>query len=198
MNNTILSAKFYQRKATLVAKELLGKLLVHKSPEGITAGMIVETEAYIGSCDKACHAYKNRSKRTEIMFHEGGCTYVYMIYGMYYCFNVVTGKKDEGDAVLIRALEPVKGIDLMHKYRGTKITDKNLCNGPGKLCQAMMINKELYGEPLTGKNLYIENYKKIKDSDIMSGPRINVDYAGTDKDLPWRFYIADNKYKSNR
>jgi DNA-3-methyladenine glycosylase len=115
-----LPKSFYQRSAVEVARDLVGKLLVHKSAAGITAGMIVETEAYVGSMDKACHAYKGKTDRNAVMFRAGGLAYVYFIYGMYNCFNVVTGPKNVADAVLIRALEPVQGLALMSQRRYQK------------------------------------------------------------------------------
>jgi len=191
-----LPISFYTRKATVVAKNLLGKLLVHQTKAGLTSGMIVETEAYIGAYDKACHAYHNHSARTDIMFHPGGIAYVYLIYGMYSCFNVVTGLAGQGDAVLIRALEPVDGLDLMQKRRGRQKNFINLTNGPGKLCQAMDITRELYGAKLQSTKLYLAEYRKIPRSQILISPRRNIDYAEEAKDFLWRFYVKNNPYVS--
>ena len=136
-----LSREFYERDTLLVARELLGKHLVRNTPEGMTIGKIVETEAYIGPDDAAAHTFRSlRSKRTEVAFGPGGFAYVYLIYGMYHCFNIVANVAEKPEVVLIRALEPVDGLELMMKRRKTdKI--KNLCSGPGKLCVAMDITK---------------------------------------------------------
>ena len=180
-----------------LARKLLGALLVHRTPDGFAGGMIVETEAYVGAIDKACHAYQNRSERTEIMYHDGGVAYVYLIYGMHYCFNVVTGPAGEGNAVLIRALEPVIGLDLMCRRRRTK-QFTNLCSGPGKVCQALAITKEEYGLDLCvpASPLRIVRFRHIPDNRIVSSPRINVAYAEEAAAWPWRFYIRNNIYVS--
>lgn len=180
-----------------MARRLLGCLLIHRTPQGTTGGMIVETEAYVGAVDKACHAYKGRSARTEIMFHTGGHAYVYLIYGMYYCFNVVAGPEGEGNAVLIRALEPVLGLELMQERRGS-VRNRDLCRGPGRLCQALAICKEQYGLDLRSKNspLYLSVFHRFADRQIAASPRINVDYAEEAAAWPWRFYIRDNEYVS--
>ncbi|MCH4156990.1 MAG: DNA-3-methyladenine glycosylase [Acidaminococcaceae bacterium] len=192
----MLPLKFYLRPATVVARELLGKLLVHKSPEGTTAGMIVETEAYEGAVDKACHAWHNRSPRTKIIYQRGGLAYVYLIYGMYNCFNVVAGPRDTADAVLIRALEPVQGIDLMQRRRGPRVDLRNFCRGPGKLCQALGITRAQYGADLRTSPLTIEPYLRFAAADIGVSPRRNIDYAEEARDFPWRFYLQDNIFVS--
>lgn len=193
-----LERDFYTRDTLIVAKELLGKLLVRNSPEGIVKGKIVEVEAYVGSIDKACHAYNDlRSKRTEIMYKNGGHAYVFMIYGMYSCMNVVTNKENLGEAVLIRALEPIDGIELMKKRRNTEKT-KNLTNGPGKLCKALDITKELSGTDLCSNTLYIEDYETISEENIISSKRINIEYAEEAKDFLWRFTIKDNPFISQK
>ena len=182
-----------------LARRLLGCLLIHRTPDGVAGGMIVETEAYIGAIDKACHAYRNRSERTEIMYHDGGYAYVYFIYGMHYCFNVVTGPEGEGNAVLIRALEPVVGLELMQKRRNTK-TVQNLCSGPGKLCQALAITKNEYGLDLCAADspLRLLRYRHIPDAQIVATPRINVAYAEEAAAWSWRFYVKENPYVSKR
>lgn len=188
---------FYLQDTVEAARQLLGKLLVHRTPEGAAGGMIVETEAYVGAVDKACHTYNGISPRTEIMFAEGGVAYVYLIYGMYHCFNAVTGPAGEGDAVLIRALEPVFGLDLMRRRRGQRDLRK-LCSGPGKLCQALAIGKPQYGLDLTGEELFIADFRTIPEELVARGPRINVDYAEEAVDFPWRFLVRDSKYVSRR
>jgi DNA-3-methyladenine glycosylase len=175
----------------------LGKLLVHKSAEGITAGMIVETEAYVGSMDKACHAYKGKTDRNAgYVSRAGGLAYVYFIYGMYNCFNVVSGPKNVADAVLIRALEPVQGIDLMQRRRGPRVDLRNFCRGPGKLCQALGITRAQYGADLRTSPLTIEPYLRFAAADIGVSPRRNIDYAEEARDFPWRFYLQDNIFVS--
>lgn len=188
---------FYLQDTVEAARQLLGKLLVHRTPEGAAGGMIVETEAYVGAVDKACHTYNGISPRTEIMFAEGGVAYVYLIYGMYHCFNAVTGPAGDGDAVLIRALEPVFGLDLMRRRRGQRDL-RNLCSGPGKLCQALAIGKSQYGLDLTGEELFIADFRTIPEELVARGPRINVDYAEEAVDFPWRFRVRDSKYVSRR
>lgn len=192
-----MEREFYLRDANSVAPELLGKLLVHNTPEGITSGMIVEVESYIGPDDKGAHSYLNkRTQRTEIQYGSGGYAYIYTIYGMYSCFNVVVNTEMKPEVVLVRALEPVDGIDLMERRRKTK-SRVLLCNGPGKLCAAMGITKGQYGIDLCGTELYIKPYLKTDKTQIMVSPRINIDYAEECKDFLWRYFIKDNLYVSN-
>ncbi len=185
-----LERKFYIRDVNLVARDLIGKILVHESNEGITSGIIIETEAYKGPEDKAAHTYNNRrTERTEIQFHEGGYVYVYMIYGMHYCFNITVNTPDKPEAVLIRALEPHEGIELMKARRKTESL-RNLCNGPGKLCCAMGITKMHYGIDLCGDKLYLLDDERPAPV-IMTSPRINIDYAEEYASMKWR-YVASN------
>jgi DNA-3-methyladenine glycosylase len=195
----ILERAFYERETLTVAKELLGKLFVHESPEGTTAGRIVETEAYIGPEDKASHAYGNlRTKRTEPQFGEKGRAYIYLIYGMYYCFNVTAGKTaGKPEAILIRALEPVAGIEVMMKRRpAAKGKVVNLANGPSRLCMAMGLSKTQNGADMTAPPLHIDSDEFVPESDIVHTTRIGVDYADEWKNTPWRFCIIDNTYVS--
>ena len=190
-----LLRKFYTRDANILARELLGKVLVHSSLDGITSGIIVETEAYKGPEDKAAHSYNNkRTSRTEIMFADGGFAYVYMIYGMYSCFNVTANFTGKPEAVLIRALEPLDGVDLMMTRRKTH-SKINLCNGPGKLCSAMGITRENYGEDLCGEKLFILD-NDTRNFSVKTSPRINIDYAEEYKNLLWRYFIEGNIYVS--
>ncbi|WFR56016.1 DNA-3-methyladenine glycosylase [Anaerocolumna sp. AGMB13025] len=191
-----ITREFYERDAVTVARDLLGLTLVHKTMEGITKGIIVETEAYMGTIDAAAHSYKsNPSGRTNVQYGEGGHAYIYLIYGMYYCMNIVTNQVEVPEVVLLRALEPVEGIELMKKRRNTeKIL--NLCSGPGKLCAAMGIDKENYGMDLCQNQLYLEQEAGYKQSEMIASKRINIDYAGEAKDYLWRFTIKDNKYVS--
>ena len=185
----MLPRSFYQKHATELAKALLGCELVHVTSDGITSGLIVETEAY-NQEDAASHSYKGKTERTKIMFESGGHVYVYFTYGMHYCFNVVSGEAGYGEAVLIRALEPVKGLDLMKQRRNR--TDQ-LTNGPAKLVQALVITKADYG-----KELYNNDELFIKPSSgtnfkIGTGPRVGISQA---KDIPWRFWVKDNPFVS--
>ena len=190
-----LNRTFYLRDACSVAHDLIGKILVHESPEGRTSGIIVEAEAYRGPEDKAAHSYNGkRTSRTEIMYHEGGLSYVYMIYGMYYCFNVTASSAGKPEAVLIRALEPLEGIPLMYERRNTKRL-VNLCNGPGKLCRAMGISKEHYGIDLCGNILFITEGKN--DFRVSTSERINIDYAEECRNFQWRYFTEGSKFVSN-
>ena len=191
-----LDRSFYNRNVLTVAEEILGKILVHKTPEGIVKGKIVEVEAYDGSMDKAAHAYPNLlTDRTRIQFGEGGYAYVYLIYGMYHCMNIVTGNVDEPQVLLLRALEPVEGIELMEKRRKTTKM-KNLCSGPGKLCQAMGITGEDYGKDLCGNEIYLEDAPALLAENILRSKRINIDYAEEAKEFLWRYTIKDDPFVS--
>jgi DNA-3-methyladenine glycosylase len=198
----ILKRDFYERDIFTVAKELLGKTLVHENSEGMTSGRIVETEAYLGPEDKASHAYGNRrTKRTETQFGPKGHAYVYLIYGMYYCFNVVSGKvPQKPEAVFFRALEPLEGIEIMGKRRPTadyKIT--RLANGPSKLCMAMGITKKQNGADLCVPPFYIKNDGvAVTENDIAQAPRIGVEYADDWKHKPWRFYLKNCEFVSQK
>lgn len=186
---------FYEQQSGTVARELLGAYLIHHSPQGTTIGQIVETEAYGGPEDKACHAWKGMTPRTRVMFGPGGYTYVYLIYGMYCCFNVVTGSEGDGQAVLVRAVRPVDGLALMAERRKTAKED-NLCSGPGKLCQAFGITREYSGLSLASQSLYLAYGERVADFQVQTTPRINVDYAGAAKDFPWRFVVKGSKFIS--
>ena len=189
---------FYQRPTTQVAMDLLGKRLVRVLPDGsLLSGLIVETEAYLGIRDRACHTFDNkRTPRTEPMYLEGAHAYIYLIYGMYHCFNVVTEKKDVPEAVLIRALEPDQGIEKMKKIRKTELI-KNLCSGPGKLCRALKIDRTLNAHLLLKAPLFIEDvWESVKPSQIVKCPRVWVDYAGAHARWKLRFYIRGNEFVS--
>lgn len=193
-----LPRQFYTRADTLlIARELLGQRLVVPAEGGVrVAGRIVETEAYMGPEDRASHAYGNRrTPRTEPMFGTGGAAYVYFIYGMYYQFNVVTGVESVPHAVLVRAVEPLEGLEIMRARRPVK-DDRQLTNGPGKLCAAMGIDLRLNRADLLGDLIWIERDKKIDGAKIASGPRIGIDYAGEFALMPWRFWLRDNPYVS--
>lgn len=197
-----LKSDFYNRNTVNVARDLLGKVLVHNINGKILKCKIVESEAYLGVIDKAAHSYGGKkTERVEIMYGPPGRAYIYFIYGMYYLFNVVTKEEGTPEAVLIRAVEPLEGIETMAKNRYNKAIDKlstrqiiNLTNGPGKLCMAMKIDKDLNGEDLCENTLYIEDNQDVFD--IVTDKRIGIDYAEEAKDLPLRFYIKGNKYVS--
>jgi DNA-3-methyladenine glycosylase len=191
-----LKMSFYRRDTKIVAKELLGKTLVRVYKGRRIAGIITEVEAYLGVKDRAAHSYGDRrTPRTEIMYGEGGHAYIYFIYGMYYCFNVVTQTKEIPEAVLVRALEPVEGIELMKKFR-QKEHLKDLTTGPGKLAEALHLTRELNGEKLDSKVLFIEDSLPVPKNLIIKKPRIGVDYAGAHALHPLRYYIKNNIYIS--
>jgi len=195
----ILQRAFYQQDTVKVAKDLLGKILVHDSSQGETAGRIVETEAYRGPEDKAAHSSGGRrTPRNEVMFGEKGHAYIYFIYGMYYCFNVTAGHvASKPEAVLIRALEPVAGQDIMAKRRGARQAKAAiLTNGPSKLCMPMDISKSQNKTDLTCSPLYIEDAPPVPKEDIVETTRIGGDYAGGWKNRPWRFCIKRNSFVS--
>jgi len=182
-----LGKKFFNQPTVELAKALLGKYLVFGSLKGI----IVETEAYLGKGDPGCHASRGLTKRNAPMFGPAGNTYVYLIYGMYHCFNIVSGKIGEGEAVLIRALEPVEGIPLMQRRRKTKKIE-NLCSGPGKLTQAFGISKKHNDLSMIDGPIQIHN-SKIKP-EISISTRIGLSEG---KELELRFFIKGNKFVSN-
>lgn len=198
-----LPREFYNKDSLIVAKELLGKVLVHEVNGEKVFAKIVETEAYMGVEDKAAHSYGGRrTPRVEVMYGGPGFSYVYFIYGMYYCFNVVTREEGTPQAVLIRAVEPMGGIEFMARNRFKKPHHElkksqiiGLTNGPGKLCGAFLIDKDLNGEDLCGSKLYIEEGQE-EDFTVVSCKRVGIPNTGEAKDYLWRFYIKDNKYVS--
>ena len=190
-----------------IARKLLGKLLVVPTANSErVAGMIIETEAYLGAVDKAAHSYGNRrTPRTETMFAVGGTAYIFFIYGMYFQFNVVVGAIGTPHAILIRAVEPIENIEIMRKRRNAKsknlnqkMLDKNLTSGPGKLCIALGIDKTFNNEDLLGERVWLENFKVFSESEISSGKRIGIDYAEEFVEKPWRFWVNDNLFVSRK
>jgi len=193
-----IGREFYLRQNTItIARELLGKLLVVPAASGErVSGMIVETEAYMGETDKAAHSYAGRrTKRTETMYAAGGTVYIFFIYGMYYQFNIVTGPQEHPHAILIRAVEPIEGIEVMRERRG-EMKDRNLTSGPGKLCIAMGIDRGVNGEDLLGERVWLEECRKLSRKEIVAGKRIGIDYAEEDAEKPWRFWVNDNPFVS--
>ena len=193
----LLKESFYQRNNVVsIARELLGKCLFTKFGGKTTGGMIVETEAY-SYREKGCHAYQNRmTLRNKVMFSNGGLAYVYLCYGIHHLFNVVTNLEGEADAVLIRALEPIQGLEVMMKRMQTH-SPKRITAGPGKLTKALGIDRKHNGMELRSDNLWIaDTGKVIKRKEIVSSRRIGIDYAGKDALLPWRFSLQDNPWIS--
>jgi len=193
-----LPREFYIRPdVTKIARELLGKILSTHVGGSLTSGIIVETEAY-RSDDKACHAFqKRKTRRNSVMFEEGGVAYVFMNYGIHFLFNVVTNIKEEPDAVLIRGLQPLQGIDIMMARR-KKLSDTRITSGPGALSKALGIDLEFNGEDLGGDKIWIEENDRPEFLNFITikTKRIGIDYAGEHAHLPWRFYIKDNKWVS--
>jgi DNA-3-methyladenine glycosylase len=190
-----LNAGFYRRTDTIgIAKELLGKILVTNWPEGVTSGRIVETEAYLGAIDKASHAYGNRkTNRTQVMFQPGGIAYVYLCYGIHHLFNIVTGIDDTPHVVLIRALEPMEGLDLMRQRTGSLQNEKRIAAGPGKLTKALGLTTRHSGLSLIDDEVFLlDDGLRVGKNQIIADPRIGVDYAGEDALLPYRFTILNN------
>ena len=196
-----LDNSFYARPDVVkIARELLGKVLVTEFGGELTSGRIVEVEAYNGVVDRASHAYSGRrTRRTEVMYREGGTAYVYLIYGIHHLFNVVTNKQDIPHAVLVRGLEPLEGIPVMLKRTGKAHPDHSLTRGPGNLSRAMGLATLHTGYSLYEGEIYIgdDGYRPRK-TEIIATPRIGVDYAGVDAALPYRFYLKGNPYVSGK
>lgn len=195
-----MDKKFYNENGITLAKNLLNKFLIREYDNKKIVTKIVETEAYMGTIDKAAHAYKNKkSTRTDPLYLSGGHIYVYLIYGMYNCLNLSANKQNIPECVLIRAVEPISDLDEISYNRFSKPYDeltnyqkKNLTNGPGKLCKGLNIDRGLSGKHIFGSKLYIED-NADNDFEIVEDKRINIDYAQEDKDKLWRFYIKNNK-----
>jgi DNA-3-methyladenine glycosylase len=191
----ILPRSFYDRDTEMVAREMLGTILECRTDDGFASGIIVETEAYVGEHDPACHAAAGRTRRTEPLYGAPGLSYVYFIYGVHWCFNAVTRAKGMPGAVLVRAVEPVQGIDLMRARRGARINDMNLTNGPGKLCVALGIDGSMNALPLQRGRLVIREGAPVADDNVVTATRIGITKAA---DWPLRYYIKDNAYVSRR
>ena len=177
-----------------VAKACLGKLLVHRTKQGLAVGRIVETEAYRGPEDRAAHSYGGRrTARTEVMFGPPGYAYVFFVYGMHYQFNIVTTRGGAPHAVLVRGVEPVFGVEQMAERRNLPATSRDLSNGPGKLCQAMGIGRDAYGLDLCASRLFLAEGPRVRSA---SSPRIGVDYAQDWAQKPWRFFDPKSRYVS--
>jgi DNA-3-methyladenine glycosylase len=195
-----LKREFYTKDVLKVAKELLGKVLVNNEGGKIFSGRIVEVEAYDGRIDQAAHTYGGKTNRNEVMFNNGGYLYVYLSYGVHYCCNVVTGKEGTGTAILIRAVEPLEGINrmMMNRFGKNKLGEKELyqlTNGPGKVCKAFGITKKHSGLDLTGDRIYLDDSELKKDEEIAVSKRIGITKSSH---LPWRFFIKKNPYISRK
>lgn len=183
-----LPRAFYDRDAEAVARDLLGTLLAHRVGGALRVGRVVETEAYLGTHDLAAHSSRGRTARTEVMFGPPGYAYVYLIYGMHHCLNVVTDAPGTASAVLIRALEPVENLD-------------GATNGPGRLCKALAIDRTLNGQNLVSRDLFLSAPEDLGGAGafaVVARPRVGVDYAGEWAEKPLRFYIAGNPYVSKK
>lgn len=189
----LLDSSFYlQTNVVQQARELLGCLLYTNDDGVVTSGIITETEAYAGISDRASHAYGGRlTKRTEVMFRQGGIAYVYLCYGMYQLFNVVTAPEGIPNAILIRAIAPLEGLETMLLRRGKQQNAKGLADGPGKLTIALGISLSHNGLPIDGRTIGIERFIQPDPAEINAGPRIGVDYAGEDALLPYRFVLNE-------
>ena len=197
-----LGRAFYTRADTLaVARELLGKLLVVPAVEDgrRVSGIIVETEAYMAPEDRASHAFGNRrTARTEMMFAGGGRVYVFFVYGMHHQFNVVTGVAGTPHAVLVRAVEPAEGVELMRARRGVA-GERQLTSGPGKLCKALGIDRSFNGEDLLGRRVWVEDVgRDVPAAEMAAGPRVGIDYAGEFAAKPWRFWARGTPFVSRK
>ncbi|UCH20209.1 MAG: DNA-3-methyladenine glycosylase [Deltaproteobacteria bacterium] len=185
----ILKRNFFERDTLLVARELLGNKLVRRYKGRRISGIVIETEAYLGTDDSASHPFKGKTRRNQVMFGPAGIAYVYFVYGMHYLFNVVTEETNNPCAVLLRAVMPLQGQHHMERLRGKR--GKELTNGPAKLCQAMAIDVSLNGWDLTrGEKLWFENVKTVPENFICTGPRIGIDYAAKkDREAHRRFWV---------
>lgn len=199
MQKRILPSTFYHTDdILLLSRLLLGKIVVTHIDNQLTAGMIVETEAYAGVTDKASHAFQGRyTERTRVMYERGGVAYIYVCYGIHYLLNIVTGPEQVPHAVLIRAIEPLVGISVMLKRRRMASCEPRLTGGPGALCQALGITKACNGASLTKAPIWVEDHQVcIANSDILCSPRIGIDYAEECRDLPWRFRLRKSRWTS--
>ena len=193
----LLSPEVYQADGITLARRLLGCRLVHETPEGAAGGVIVETEAYMGLSDDAAHSYRGRpGGRVNVQYGPGGFAYIYLIYGLHSCMNVVANRADLPEAVLIRALRPDQGLELMYRRRPKAKNDRQLCAGPGRLCAALAITRAQYGLSLRGPELSI--FDRPAEPPITASRRIGVDYAVRCRDELWRFTITGDPFVSRK
>lgn len=199
LKTAVLPFSYYQNQDVLfLAQDLLGKILYTNINGQVTAGIIVETEAYMGTVDKASHAYGGRrTARTETLYLQGGTSYVYLCYGIHYLFNIVTAREGEPHAVLIRGVEPFKGIDIIEKRRGLKASNPRISSGPGSAAKALGIDITFNKKELNHDEIWVEDHGiRYSDDLIASVPRVGVDYAEEHATLPWRFFVKTNIYVS--
>lgn len=189
----ILSRDFYDRDTEIVSRELLGAVLECDTDAGRASGVIVETEAYVGEHDAACHAAAGRTRRTEPLYGPPGNAYVYFIYGMHWCINAVTRAEGLPSAVLIRALEPLEGLELMRQRRPRARSDRDLTNGPGKLCAALGVDSRMNGLSLQRRPVVIRAGEPVADSDVAITPRIGISVAA---EWPLRYFVRDSPFVS--
>ncbi len=190
---TILPSAFYRRPTLTVARELIGKVFIRRLDDRLLRGRIVEVEAYHQNDDAASHSFRGRSARNDVMFRAGGLLYVYFTYGMHFCMNVVTEDEGVGAAVLLRAVEPLDGIDMMRVHRGAGKKDRELANGPAKFCQAFGIDREANGFPLDGSVVGIADAADVPSSRILATSRVGIRRS---TDLPWRFLEKESPWVS--
>lgn len=191
----IVPASFYARDTELVARDMLGMLLQCTTAEGTASGIVVETEAYVGEHDAACHAAAGLTARTAPLYERAGIAYVYFIYGMYWCFNAVTRARGSPSAVLVRAVEPVDGLSLMRRRRLRARRDRDLTNGPGKLCLALGIGGSMNRQSLQRGSIVVRDYASYPESAVSITPRIGIRHAA---DWPLRWIVSGNEYVSKR
>jgi DNA-3-methyladenine glycosylase len=195
-----LNSRFFHRLDVVqIARDLIGKILVTRFDNNLTSGRIVETEAYAGITDRASHAFGGRrTQRTEIMYHHGGTSYIYLCYGIHHLFNIVTNKAEVPHAILIRALEPIGGIEIMLSRTRKKTFDYSLTRGPGNLSKAMGLSVTHSGKSLLEDEIYVaDDGFSVAKKQIVTTTRVGVDYAGPDALLPYRFYISGNPFVSS-
>lgn len=196
MSKPLSKSYFENTDVVFLAKDLIGKMLSTCIGGQITSGLITETEAYAGQGDKACHAHLGKfTKRTQVMYEPGGIAYVYLCYGIHHLFNIVTNTQGNADAILIRSIEPLEGIDIMLDRRQKNTVKKTLTSGPGNVSQALGISKEHNTKSVVGDSIFVQD-TATHSSPIVETTRIGIDYAGEDAKLPWRFYNKDSNYVS--
>lgn len=184
-----LPQDFFSKDAVTVARNLLGKPLLRRHRGETLGGIIIETEAYLGEDDSACHASRGCTPRTKVMYDAAGHYYVYLIYGMYHMLNIVTGEQGHPQAVLIRALRPVLGVKIMQELRGNA-AERRLCDGPGKLCQALAVDRKLNALSVESNALWLEDAQLPEEKLILTTPRVGIGYASEeDQQKPWRFIL---------
>lgn len=199
-SDALIPLSYYQQDDVVaLARDLLGKYLVTELKGQRSVGRITETEAYCGRGDKACHAHLQRkTKRNQVMFEMGGQAYVYLCYGIHHLFNIVTNKAGYADAVLIRATEPLEGIEHQLSRRAMTELAPKISAGPGNMSKALGISTALYGTTLDGPEIYLLEGEQVPDKDVKAAPRIGINYAGEDAALPWRFYQPSSRYVSKK